>query len=76
MGRELHAGGTVPAGTWISGVNPGTEAIHGGCFLCSRFRRIHAGGICPEGEKAVPLTKAEDAAILVKPAHAVIYTEP
>ena len=29
-----------------------------------------------EGEKAVTLTKAEDAAILAKHAHAVIYKEP
>ena len=29
-----------------------------------------------EGEKVVALTKAEDAAILAKHAHAVIYKEP
>jgi hypothetical protein len=29
-----------------------------------------------EGEKIVPLTKTEDAAILAKHAHAVIYKEP
>jgi hypothetical protein len=45
-------------------------------FFRAGVRRIHASGIGREGERAVPVTKAEDAAILAKHAHAVVYKEP
>jgi quercetin dioxygenase-like cupin family protein len=77
--REVHAGATVfiPAGTWISAVNMGKEAIHViYVFSAPGFDEFMRAESVREGEKVVPLTKAEDAAILAKHAHAVIYKEP
>jgi len=77
--REVHAGATVfiPAGTWISAVNTGKEAIHViYVFSAPGFDEFMRAESVHEGEKVVPLTKAEDAAILAKHAHAVIYNEP
>lgn len=79
MVREVHGGATVfiPAGTWISVVNTGKEAIHViGVFSAPGFDDFMRAESVREGEKVVPLTKAEDAAILAKHAHAVIYKEP
>ena len=77
--REVHGGSTVfiPAGTWISVVNTGEEAIHlVFVFSASGFEEFMRVESVREGDKVVPLTKAEDAAILTKHAHAVIYKEP
>ena len=77
--REVHAGATVfiPSGTWISAVNTGKEAIHViYVFSAPGFEEFMRAESVREGEKVVPLTKAEDAAILTKHAHAVIYKEP
>jgi quercetin dioxygenase-like cupin family protein len=77
--REVHGGATVfiPAGTWISLVNTGKEAIHViAVFSAPGFDDFMRAESVREGEKVVPLTKAEDAAILAKHAHAVIYKEP
>ena len=76
---DVHGGATVfiPAGTWISAVNTGKEAIHAVfVFSAPGFEEFMRAESVREGEKVVPLTKAEDAAILAKHAHAVIYKEP
>jgi quercetin dioxygenase-like cupin family protein len=79
MTREVQGGSTVfiPSGTWISVVNTGKEAIHM-VFLFSApgFEDFMRAESVREGEKAVALTKAQDAAILAKHTHAVIYKEP
>lgn len=77
--REVHGGAIlfIPAGTWISAVNIGKEAIHAvSIFSAPGFEEFMRAESVREGEKAIPLTKAEDAAILAKHAHAVIYKEP
>ena len=77
--RDVHGGATVfiPAGTWISAVNIGKEPIHTICvFSAPGFDEFMREESVREGEKVVPLTKAEDAAILAKHAHDVIYKEP
>jgi quercetin dioxygenase-like cupin family protein len=77
--REVHGGATVfiPAGTWISALNTGKEAIHlVFVFSAPGFEDFMRAESVREGEKVVPLTKAEDAAILAKHTHAVIYKEP
>lgn len=77
--REVHGGTTVfiPAGTWISAVNIGKEAIHAVfVFSAPGFEEFMRAESVREGKKVVPLTKGEDAAILPKHAHAVIYKEP
>ena len=79
MTKEAHAGATVfiPSGTWISAVNTGKEPIHMVyVFSAPGFDDFMRAESVREGEKAVPLTKAEDAAILAKHAHAVIYKQP
>ncbi len=77
--REVHGGATVfiPAGTWISVLNTGKEPVHlVFVFSAPGFDEFMRAESVREGEKAVPLTKAEDAAILAKHKHAVIYKEP
>jgi quercetin dioxygenase-like cupin family protein len=77
--REVHGGATVfiPAGTWISALNTGKEAIHlVFVFSAPGFDEFMRAESVREGEKVVLLTKAEDAAILAKHKHAVIYKEP
>jgi quercetin dioxygenase-like cupin family protein len=77
--RDVHGGATVfiPAGTWISAANTGKEAIHAVfIFSAPGFDDFMRAESVREGEKVVALTKAEDAAILTKHAHAVIYKEP
>ncbi len=77
--RDVHGGATVfiPADTWISAVNTGKEAIHAvAVFSTPGFEDFMRAESVREGEKVTPLTKAEDAAILAKHAHAVIYKEP
>ena len=77
--RDVHGGATVfiPAGTWISAANTGKEAIHVVfIFSAPGFDEFMRAESVREGEKAGTLTRAEDAAILAKHAHAVIYQEP
>jgi len=77
--REVHGGATVfiPAGTWISVVPTGKEPIHFVfVFATPGFEEFMRAESVREGEKVVPLTKAEDAAIMAKHTHAVIYKEP
>jgi len=77
--REVQGGTTVfiPSGTWISVVNTGKEAIRlVFIFSAPGFEDFMRAESVREGEKVTPLTKAEDAAILTKHAHAVIYKEP
>jgi len=77
--KEVHDGATIfiPADTWISVVNTGKETIHMVfVFSAPGFEEFMRAESVREGEKAVRLTKAEDAAILAKHAHAVIYKEP
>jgi len=45
-------------------------------FSAPGFEEFMRAESVREGEKSIPLTKAEDAAILAKHAHAVIYKEP
>ena len=79
MMREIQGGSTVfiPSGTWISAVNTSKEPIHMVfVFSAPGFEEFMRAESVREGEKIVPLTKAEDTAILAKHAHAVIYKEP
>ena len=77
--REVHGGATVfiPANTWISVTNIGTEAIS--CFFVFSalgFDDFMRAESVPEGQKITPLTKAEDAQIMKEHADALIYAEP
>jgi quercetin dioxygenase-like cupin family protein len=77
--REVHGGATifVPANTWISATNVGSEAIHGVfVFSAPGFEDFMRAESTPEGQKITPLTKAEDAQIQKEHGHAVIYGEP
>ena len=77
--KEVHGGATVfiPANTWISVTNIGTDAIS--CvfvFSALGFDDFMRAESAPEGKKITPLTKAEDAQIMKEYANAVIYAEP
>ena len=77
--RPVHGGATVfiPANTWISVTNIGTEPI--GCvfvFSAPGFDDFMRAESVREGQKVTPLTKAEDAQIMKKHARAVIYADP
>jgi quercetin dioxygenase-like cupin family protein len=77
--RDVHGGATVfiPANTWISVTNTGTDAIS--CifvFSAPGFDDFMRAESVAEGEKVTPLTKAEDAQITKAHAHAVIYAQP
>jgi quercetin dioxygenase-like cupin family protein len=77
--REVHGGATVfiPANTWISVTNIGTEAIHGVfVFSAPGFDDFMRAESVPEGKKITPLTKAEDARLMKEHASAAIYAEP
>lgn len=74
--RDVHGGATVfiPADTWISVVNTGAEAIHAiYIFSAPGFDEFMRDESVREGEPIVPLSKTEDAAILARHQHAVIY---
>ncbi len=76
MVREVHGGATVfiPANTWIAVSNIGTDAISAVfVFSAPGFEDFMRAESVPEGRKILPLSKAEDADILKKHAHAVIY---
>jgi quercetin dioxygenase-like cupin family protein len=77
--REVHGGTTVyiPANTWIAVTNIGTDAISAVfVFSAPGFEDFMRAESVREGEKILPLSKAEDADIMKKHAHAVIYEEP
>jgi quercetin dioxygenase-like cupin family protein len=77
--REVRGGATIfiPANTWISVTNIGTEPIHGVfVFSALGFDDFMRAESVPEGRKITPLTKAEDAQIMKDHASAVIYGEP
>ena len=77
--KDVHGGATVfiPANTWVSASNTGKEAIHVVfVFSAPGFNDFMRAESVREGEKVVPLTKAEDAAILAKHSHDVVYKEP
>ena len=77
--REVHGGATVfiPADTWISVINTGEEAIHAiYVFSAPGFDEFMRAESVRDGEKIVQLSKAEDAAILARHTHAVIYKTP
>ncbi len=74
--REVHGGAVVfiPADTWISVSNTGAEVIHlAFIFSAPGFEDFMRDASAREGEKNVPLSKAEEDAIEKKHAHAVIY---
>src|SRR5215469_7897412 len=77
--REVHGGATifVPANTWITATNIGTEAIHGVfVFSAPGFEEFMRAESAPEGQKIKPLSKAEDTELTKEHAHAVIYAGP
>jgi quercetin dioxygenase-like cupin family protein len=77
--RAVHGGATtfVPANTWISVTNIGTEPIHGVfVFSAPGFEEFMRAESVPEGQKITPLTKTEDAQLMKEHAHVVIYAEP
>src|SRR5713226_8947881 len=77
--REVHGGSTVfiPAGTRISVSNVGKDAISlAFVFSAPGFEEFMRAESVREGEKNVPLSKAEDDEIQRKHAHAVIYEQP
>ncbi len=74
--RVVHAGATVfiPAGTWISVSNIGKDLIRlGAIFSSPGFEEYMRAGSVREGEKNVPLSKAEDDEMQKQHAHDVIY---
>jgi quercetin dioxygenase-like cupin family protein len=77
--RDVHSGATVfiPVDTWISVSNIGTDAISFvALFSAPGFEGFMRAGSVREGEKNVPLSKAEDEAIQNQHSHDVIYREP
>ena len=77
--RDVHGGATIfiPANTWIFASNTGKETIHlVFVFSAPGFNDFMRAESVPEGERVVPLTKVEDAAISAKHSHDVVYREP
>jgi quercetin dioxygenase-like cupin family protein len=77
--RDVHAGTTVfiPANTWISVVNIGSEQISVvSVFSAPGFEEYMRAGSVREGEKNVPMSPAEDDETQKKHSHDVIYKEP
>lgn len=77
--RQVHGGATVfiPANTWISVTNTGSDAISVvAVFSAPGFDDYMRAESVAEGQKVTPLTKAEDAQIMKEHAHAVVYAEP
>ena len=77
--REVHGGATVfiPAGTWISVTNIGKDAISlAFIFSAPGFEDFMRAESVREGEKNVPVSKAEDDEIQRRHSHAVIFKEP
>ena len=79
MVREVHGGATIfiPANTWIAVTNIGTDAISAVfIFSAPGFEDFMRAESARDGQKILPLSKAEDADIMKKHAHAVIYEAP
>jgi quercetin dioxygenase-like cupin family protein len=77
--KIVHAGAMVfiPAGTVISAINIGKTPISVvAVFSAPGFEEYMREVSVPEGQKAVPLTAAEDDAIAKKHAHDVVYEQP
>ncbi len=77
--RVVHSGATVfiPANTWISVDNIGSDVISTvAIFSAPGFEDFMRAASVREGEKNVPLTEAENAAIEKMHSHDVIYKEP
>ena len=77
--KDVHGATTVfyPAGTEISVVNTGSEPIHLlFVFSAPGFEEFMRAESVRDGEKVVPLSRAEDAAIQAKHRKVVIYRQP
>jgi len=77
--RVVHGGATVfiPANTWISVENIGSEVMSSvAVFSAPGFEEFMRATSAREGEKNIPLTDAENAAIEKAHSHDVIYKEP
>jgi quercetin dioxygenase-like cupin family protein len=77
--RDMHAGATIfiPANTWISVNNIGSDAVNLACiFSAPGFEDLMRAVSVREGEKNVPLSEAENAEVLKQHSHAVIYKTP
>jgi quercetin dioxygenase-like cupin family protein len=74
--RVVHAGATVfiPAGTWISVSNIGNDQISmTAIFSSPGFEEYMRAGSVREGEKNVPLSKAEDNEMQRQHSHDMVY---
>jgi len=77
--RDVHAGSTVfiPAGTWISATNIGPDPVSGvAIFSAPGFEQFMRSSSVREGEKNVPLSKAENDELMKDYMGAVVYKEP
>ena len=77
--RVVHAGATIfiPANTWVSVDNIGTDAISLlSIFSAPGFEDFMRAESVREGEKNVPVSKAEDARIQKAHRYCVIYANP
>lgn len=77
--RNVHGATTVfyPAGTEISVENTGKEPIHLlFVFSAPGFEEFMRAESVRDGEKVLPLSRAEDAAIMAKHRNVVVYREP
>jgi quercetin dioxygenase-like cupin family protein len=74
--RDVHGGATVfiPANTWISVTNTGTEPIHiVFIFSAPGFDAFMRAESVPKASPITPLSKAQDAAIMKSYEQAVVY---
>jgi len=77
--RVVHGGATVfiPANTWISVDNIGSDVMNTvAIFSAPGFEEFMRAASAREGEKNIPLTEAENAAIEKMHSHDVIYKQP
>jgi quercetin dioxygenase-like cupin family protein len=77
--REVRGGATVfiPANTWISVTNIGADAISAiFIFSAPGFEEFMRAESVSEGDKLIPLSKAQDSEILKEHTHAVMYGDP
>jgi quercetin dioxygenase-like cupin family protein len=77
--RAVHAGATVfiPANTWISVLNIGSEPISLlSVFSAPGFEEYMRSGSVREGEKNVAMSPNEDQEVQKRHSHDVIYKDP
>jgi len=77
--RDVHAGATVfiPAGTWISVSNIGPDPISSvAIFSAPGFEQFMRAASAREGERNVPMSKAENDELMKEYMDAVVYKEP